>query len=292
MTGNSSPDAGRPDTINANPALRAVLIVGHGSLRPGSGASMIRLAARAQSAGIAPICQAAFLNYSRPTVREGVERCVALGASEIVVAPYFLVPGYFVRHTLPRQIAACRAELPGMAFLQADALGDHPALAQLTLQRAAEAEYLDAHPELREQRRPSLPKVEPAWRPLHQNGRTGLLMIAHGSPEASNNAPIHAVAERVRASERYAAVTVCFMDLNEPSIGAAIDDFAERGISHAVAVPFFLQLGSHVAEDLPALVAESQARHPLLPIILAEHLGYDRLLLQPLAERVAAAVSH
>src|SRR5438067_13214310 len=51
-------------------SVRAVMLVGHGSLRLGAGAAMIRLAERAQAARVAPIVGAGFLNYSRPTFGE------------------------------------------------------------------------------------------------------------------------------------------------------------------------------------------------------------------------------
>src|SRR5690349_9572208 len=86
-------------------SMRAVLLVGHGSLRSGSGAAMIRLAARVRAAGVAPIAGAGFLNYSRPSFAEALARCAARGADEVVVQPYFLVPGKFVRVDLPRLLA-------------------------------------------------------------------------------------------------------------------------------------------------------------------------------------------
>src|SRR3989442_50613 len=96
--------------------MRAVLLVGHGSLRPGSGAAMIRLAARAQAAGVAPIVGAGFLNYSRPTFAETLARCVTKGATEVVVQPYFLVPGVFVRTDLPRLLKAGQMAHPDVAM--------------------------------------------------------------------------------------------------------------------------------------------------------------------------------
>lgn len=271
-------------------AHRAVMIVGHGSLRPASGASMIRLAARAQQAGAAPIVQAAFLNYSRPSVVEGLARCVARGASELIVVPYFLVPGWFVRQKLPRLLEDGRAAYPGLVIRQANPLGDHPALARLVMQRAVEADYLHCFPRLRQPRVSRQRIPSDAWRPTHLDRPTGLLLIAHGSPDPENNLPIHAVAGRISAAGRYAAVRVCFMDLNEPGIGEAVSDLASQGIRHVVAVPYFLQLGNHVADDLPAAVGGSQAQHPEMTLILGEHLGYDCLLVPPILDRVAEAL--
>lgn len=270
---------------------QAVMLVGHGSLRRGSGASMIRLAARLRQVGITTIAQAAFLNYSRPSVAEGIARCVARGAHEITVVPYFLVPGYFVKQTLPLLLQACRNQYPGVMIRQTEPLGDHPALARLVMQRAVEADYLCAFPQISDKTVNRLRISNDCWEPLYSQHPTGLMLIAHGSPNAENNRPIYAVAERVRASGRYAAVTVCFMDLNRPTIGEAVDDFVQHGIRHAIAVPYFLQMGNHVAEDLPRLMSESHARHPQMRMVLAEHLGYDRLLLAPIIDRIDIAYS-
>jgi sirohydrochlorin cobaltochelatase len=279
------------DSVCVEAPIRAVMLVGHGSLRSGAGAAMIRLAERAQAARVAPIVGAGFLNYSRPTFDETLARCIEAGASEIIIQPYFLVPGKFVREDLARLAEAGRLAHPGLLIQVAQPFGDHPALARLLLKRALEADYLAANPHIVDQRLPRRLEDGADWRPLHQLQRTGLLIMAHGSPSPASNAPIYGVAKRVRAVGRYDAVTVCFMDLNKPSIPAAIDDMTERGIHQIIAMPYFLQLGNHVKEDLPALVAAARVRHPASTILLAEHLAYDRLLVSVIADRVAEAVA-
>jgi sirohydrochlorin cobaltochelatase len=244
--------------------MRAVIMVGHGSLRAGSGAAMIRLAARARSAGVAPLVAAAFLNYSHPRFAEALARAMARGATEVVVQPYFLVPGKFVAEDVPRLLVDARAAHPLVRFALAEPLGDHPALAELVLKRAEEA--------------------APAG-----EGPAGLLVVAHGSPDPSANRVVEAVAARVRAGARYAAVGVCYLGLNRPLLGEAIDALAQEGIGRVVAAPFFLQLGGHVAEDLPRIIAAARDRHQAMSIALAEHLAYDPLLVRVIADRVAAA---
>jgi sirohydrochlorin cobaltochelatase len=272
--------------------MRAVIIVGHGSLRRDSGAAMIRLAARAREAGLAPLVAAGFLNYSRPTLAEALARCAAQGAGEVVVAPYLLVPGYFARVALPRALAALRPRFPALSLAPADCLGDHPALAELVLKRAEQA-----HEERRArndergaadealQQTPQLPPSSSFIAP-----RSSLLLMAHGSPDAGANAPIEAVAGRVRATGRFAEVRVAFLDLNEPAIPDALDDLAVGG-GPVVALPYFLQLGGHVAEDLPELIAQARLRHPGVTIALAPHFGYDPLLVHVIADRAREAFS-
>lgn len=250
---------------------------------------MIRLAERAHAAGVAPIVSAGFLNYSRPTFDETLAGCVASGASQVIIQPYFLIPGKYVREDLARLAEAGRRAFPWLPIQVAQPFGDHPALARLLLKRALEADYLAANPHIIHQRLPRPIGDGAAWRPLHTLQRTGLLIMAHGSPDADANAAIYAIARRVRASGRYAAVAVCFLDLNKPRISDAIDDLIDRGIRHLVAAPFFLQLGGHVKDDLPAIAAAARERHPAATILLAEHLAYDRLLVSVIADRVAEA---
>ncbi len=280
------------DSAGASELVRAVMLIGHGSLRSGAGAAMIRLAERTQAARVAPIVSAGFLNYSQPTFDETLARCVESGASDVIIQPYFLVPGKFVREDLARLADAGRLAHPGLSIQVAQPFGDHPALARLLLKRALEADYLAANPHIIHQRLPQPLEDGAGWRPLHRLQRTGLLIMAHGSPHPESNAPIYAIAERVRACGRYAAVTICFMDLNQPSIPDAIDNMSGRGIKHIIATPYFLQLGNHVNDDLPAIIAAARIRHSASTILLTEHLAYDRLLVSVIADRVAEAQAH
>jgi sirohydrochlorin cobaltochelatase len=288
--------------------MRAVLLIGHGSLRPGSGAAMIRLAARARQAGVAPIVEAGFLNYSRPRFPQALARCVAQGAAEVVVQPYFLIPGKFVQVDLPRALKAFQAAHPALVLRLAAPFGDHPAMAELVLKRAAATAdgphpSLALYPEgtrLRQEKGGFIslalssqftathpPPLPSQWdRGSGGEDQAALLLMAHGSPNPSANQPIEQVAARIRATGRYAQVVVCYMDLNQPSICEAIDDLVVRGARRLVAVPYFLQLGGHVAEDLPATIEAARQRHAGTEILLAEHLGYDALLVEVIAERV------
>ena len=153
-----------------------------------------------------------------------------------------------------------------MRFALAAPFGDHPALAELVLQRAAEAD------------------------PARAYATTGLLLLAHGSPDPAANQPTERLVQRIRATTDYATVGLSFLGLNAPLIGDAIDDFSRQGISTLIVMPYFLQYGDHVAEDIPAALAAAHANHPALQIVLARYLGYDPQLVAVIADRAAQAV--
>ncbi|WP_110515120.1 sirohydrochlorin chelatase [Herpetosiphon llansteffanensis] len=243
--------------------MHGLLIIGHGSLLAASGATMLRLAARLRERGVAALAEAGFLNYSQPDLAQATARLVEQGATEISVLPYFLIDGYFVQVTLRQQVEQIASHYPSVAFNLAPAFGEHPALAQLVQKRA-----------------------DQAW-PAREYDQAGLLILVHGSPQPASNAPIQAVAERVRQATPWAKVQVCFMDLNEPSIPDALDALIEQGLEQIVAVPYFIQFGSHVREDLPELIQAGRERHAHAQIVLAQHLDYDELLIDVLTDRAA-----
>ncbi len=243
--------------------MHGSLIIGHGSLLAASGATMLRLAARLRERGVAELAGAGFLNYSQPDLAQATARLIEQGATEITVLPYFLIDGYFVQVSLRQQVEQIAASYPTVAFNLAPAFGEHPALAQLVQKRA-----------------------DQAWPQLNY-AQAGLLVLVHGSPRPASNAPIEAVAEQVRQATPWAAVQVCFMDLNQPSIPDALDALIAQGLEQLVAVPYFIQFGSHVREDLPAIIQASRERHGHATIVLAQHLDYDELLLDVLIDRAA-----
>lgn len=118
---------------------------------------------------------------------------------------------------------------------------------------------------------------------------TALLIMVHGSPRASANADMYRVVERLRDRGAYSIVEVGFLDCNAPRIPEAIDRCVELGAQRIDAVPYFLHTGSHVAEDLPALLDDGRARHPNVEFRLAAYLGASPRIADILAARAAAA---
>ena len=244
--------------------MNAVILVGHGSLRQASGASMIRLAALLRKQEVAPIATAGFLNFSQPTVADAVERCARKGATHVVIQPYFLISGFYVKRILPQLVAEAQAAHPALTFSVAEAFEYHPALVQMVLERASAARTED---------------------------HCALLLIAHGSPHEEANAPIYEVAETVRKRSDYATVRLSFMEINEPSIAEGVQMLlseAGKSIEQIVAVPYFLQLGGHVAFDLPEAIETARGVYPNIKFNLADYLSYDSLLAEVVAQRVSS----
>lgn len=247
--------------------MNAIVLIGHGSLLNDSGKAMVRLATQLKKQEIAPIIEAGFLNYSKPSLAEAVAIAVAQGATAITVQPYFLIEGKYVREDLQAEVGRAMAQFPQVEFAIAEVFGQHRLLADIVFDRVR--------------------AVDPA---LGQEGRpVGLLLMAHGTPYPEANGPITRIAARVHARADYCRALVGYLDCNEPNIDAAIDQLAADGTNRIIAVPYFLHKGRHTQNDLPAILAKAAERHPHIEFRQTAYLGFDQRVGEIVAERVKAA---
>jgi sirohydrochlorin ferrochelatase len=114
--------------------MRAVILFSHGSTLCGAGDALDAHAQRLRNRF--PLVEVGYMNYSTPTFEEAVRKVLLASADEIVVAPFFLVPGYFVNKSLPDRVNAVKQQYPGVDFKIAEALGTDGLLADALVDAA------------------------------------------------------------------------------------------------------------------------------------------------------------
>jgi sirohydrochlorin ferrochelatase len=239
----------------------AVILAGHGSLLAESGVAMMQIAEALRNRRLAPWVGAGFLNFSQPTVSQIVAQAAASGAKRMIIVPYFLIQGHYVTHELKQLLDSLRTDYLGCEFALAHVLGDHPALVALANCRV---QTVDPEP----------------------TTNRALLVVAHGTPLGEANAPILHVMQRLQQQCGYAAASIGYLDCNEPTIPAAFAQLAAQSVERIVVLPYFLHLGRHVRRDLPNLFAQARATYLHIDIRIAQHLDYDPLLVDVVADRL------
>ncbi len=116
--------------------MNGIILFAHGSLLCGAGQALLEHTERLRNRGLALVVEVGYLNYSEPPFLEAVKRCVGQGVTEIIVTPYFLVPGKFVRVDLPQAVAEAQERFPQIAFRVAEAIGYEERLAEALIQSA------------------------------------------------------------------------------------------------------------------------------------------------------------
>ena len=119
--------------------MDGLILFSHGSLLCGAGETLKQHARVLRRRGEYSAVEVGFMNYSEPTFDQAVARCVEFGSDRIIVVPYFLIPGYFVKVDLPKHVQAAADAHPGVRFVVSDALGYDPLLADAILDLASHA---------------------------------------------------------------------------------------------------------------------------------------------------------
>jgi sirohydrochlorin cobaltochelatase len=164
-----------------------------------------------------------------------------------------------VHTALRKLVEEAQASYPDLPISMSQPFGVHPALVEIVIKRIHETTVVTKD--------------------------TAIVLMAHGTPTPEANKPIYEIAKRVEAALD-TVVRVAFMECNEPTISQAIDTFVGQGFETIINLPYFLHMGSHVKEDLPAIINQARAHYSARQIILSEHLGFDERLVSVIEDRV------
>ncbi len=118
---------------------RAILLVDHGSRVASANAALDEVAGQLRLRLPDRLVRVAHLEIAAPGIGEGIDACVAAGATEIVVHPYFLSPGRHTSLDIPREVEQAAARHPSVRVRLTPALGPHAKLVDLIVERVETA---------------------------------------------------------------------------------------------------------------------------------------------------------
>jgi sirohydrochlorin ferrochelatase len=123
---------------DSDPGEWTVALIGRGSSDPDANADLFKVARLIQYERGFAMVEPGFVSLAPPSVPQTLERCRQLGATRIVVLPYFLFTGVLVDR-IRAQAAAWAARHPALTVRCGPEIGPHPLVAALVLQRYREA---------------------------------------------------------------------------------------------------------------------------------------------------------
>jgi len=83
------------------------------------------------------------MELAGPALDEVIEDCVAAGAEEILVHPYFLGPGRHSSRDIPRLMAEAVRRHPGLRARLAEPLGVHEKIVEVVIDRVRAARAME-----------------------------------------------------------------------------------------------------------------------------------------------------
>ncbi|EED66818.1 CbiX/SirB N-terminal domain-containing protein [Comamonas testosteroni] len=124
----------------------------------------------------------------------------------------------------------------------------------------------------------------------HTPGRSGLILLAHGSRDALWRQPIEAVHQLVQAMRPDLHCICAYLDACAPDLPAAAQSLIAQGVEHLIVLPLFLGTGKHAREDIPRLLDELRRQHPGCRFDLQTAAGENPRVTSLLAQLAVEAV--
>ena len=116
-----------------------VILLGHGSRVQGADQSMLKVAAAVRETGRYGRVETCNMSRLGPHFGETYEGCVAAGAKNVLVLPYFLNQGMHMKLDIPEMMQAAAKAHPDIKLVFGKNLGFDPLLVQLTEKRIQES---------------------------------------------------------------------------------------------------------------------------------------------------------
>jgi sirohydrochlorin ferrochelatase len=227
-----------------------LIALAHGSRDPRSARTVREIVATTKKLRPDLKIEAAFLDHARPDLDTVVDRLVARGHAEIVVAPLLLTTAYHARVDVPDVVraAADRHRDRGLAIRVVDVVGTDPSLLSILDERLREA--------LRESRVREL---------------DALVLAAAGSSDALANATIARLA-RLWGNRHHLPTSVAFASAAPPSTGEAVRDWRRQGRRHVAVGSLFIAPGK-LPDRAEELALEAGAVAVSRPLGAHDELG-------------------
>ena len=118
---------------------QALLLIDHGSTRDDANDLLPKVARMVREMSDFEIVCYAHMELAEPTIQQGFDTCVAAGATEVIVHPYFLGPGRHSVSDIPRMVAEAAAKYAGVSYRLTEPLGLDPKMGELILKRVRES---------------------------------------------------------------------------------------------------------------------------------------------------------
>ncbi|WEG15842.1 sirohydrochlorin chelatase [Alkalihalophilus pseudofirmus] len=122
---------------NADPDT-AIVLLGRGGSDPDANSDLYKMTRLLWEKLNYKLVEPAFMGVTDPLIKEGVERCIRLGAKRVVILPYFLFTGILIKR-LEKMVKEFEQEYPGISFNLAGYFGFHSRLQTIIKDRIEEA---------------------------------------------------------------------------------------------------------------------------------------------------------
>lgn len=247
--------------------MDAVLFVGHGSKDPEGNEEVRQFVASLAPELDVPIIETCFLEFARPDMLQGLNTCVARGATRVAVIPIILFSAGHAKIHIPAAIDEAKELHPHVQFIYGRPIGIHEEVINILSTRMAEAGFASGE----------------------DHDDLAVLVIGRGSSDADANSDIYKMSRLFW--ERYKArwVETAFMGVTYPLYDEGVERCLKLGAKRIVLLPYFLFTGVLI-KRMSEQLEKFRQQYPEAQFELAEYFGFHPLLKKVIKDRIEEAL--
>lgn len=118
------------------------------------------------------------------------------------------------------------------------------------------------------------------------NNKEAVILMGHGSRVPGAGEGMEKVAQWLKEKRPGAVIEICYMSELGPHFQEILEKCVREGADKVIVMPYFLHLGIHLREDIPAMMETEAKKYPGLTLILGRHLGFDESLAELVGKRL------
>ncbi|KMY53975.1 sirohydrochlorin ferrochelatase [Bacillus sp. FJAT-27231] len=240
--------------------MKAVLYICHGSRVKKGRDEAFAFIERAKPFIDIPIQEACFLELAEPTIEQGVSRCVAQGATEIIVFPFLLLAAGHAKKDIPVELEKVQFAFPSVVFHYAKPLGVHEAMVDILVER------------MKETGQPIMPDAS-------------VLIVGRGSSDPQTKEDFAAIRDLFRNKTKLLDVNIGYLAAAAPSFKEELVRIHQQMPVQLWVLPYLLFTGilsKTMEKEIRSLDSQES-------IILTKCLGYHSSIRNIMKERIREA---
>jgi sirohydrochlorin cobaltochelatase len=249
----------------------SLFLAGHGSRDPDGTQEFLKLVDMLRAREPERIIECGFLEFARPVIAEGIDRCVARGAQTIVVLPGMLMAAGHAKNDIPSEIHEAQRRHPQVPFHYGRHLHLHASIIDLCRVRLEEAERASGV-------RSDIPRQD-----------TVLLVVGRGSSDPDANSDICKLSRMLAEGMGYGWSAACFIGVTTPLLPEALERCRRLGFARVLVFPFFLFTGV-LEKRIREQTIEFARQHPATEFVCADYLDAHPLLGDAFMDRAEEAL--
>lgn len=248
--------------------MKAILFVGHGSRDPQGNEQVIQFISQMkQEINKDILVETCFLEFVRPTVGEGIDRCVEKGASEVAVIPIMLLQAGHSKIHIPAAIDEAKEKYPHIKLTYGRPIGVHEETFEILKTRLQDiGEDLE-----------------------NPSEDTAVLVLGRGGSDPDANSDLFKITRLLWEKTNYKLVETAFMGVTAPLVDEGIERCLKLGAKKVIILPYFLFTGILI-KRLEEMVILYNEKFPQVEFALAEYFGFHPRLQTILKDRAEEAL--